>query len=158
MHEVFDLPNKRGLSNLLLEKLSDHDMLGLIQETGIPGLDLLTAGPATQASAHLLYSPDLGAFLALAKNDYDMVLVDTPPMLHMSDARVVGDLADAVVLIARASQTSRTALIAAKDQFLEDRIPVLGTILNAWDPTHSHTDYYKYHGDHYYKAPIRRDD
>ena len=135
IHEAFDLPNARGLSNLLREQLPEESMFSLTQETTVPGLDVLTAGSATEAAAHLLYSPSLNLLLRRARTLYDLVLIDTPPMLQMPDARVVGALADAVVLIVRAAQTNRATLISAQERFLEDRTNVLGTILNGWDPT-----------------------
>ena len=144
IHEVFDLPNRRGLSNLLWEQLPEEGMAALIQETAIPGLDVLTAGSATESAPHLLYSPSLSVLLRSAKEVYDLVLIDTPPMLQMPDARVVGALADAVVLIVRAAQTERAMLSAAQQRFLEDRTSVLGTILNGWDPTGNvHDGYYR---------------
>jgi Mrp family chromosome partitioning ATPase len=63
-----------------------------------------------------------------------MVLIDTPPMLQLTDARIVSRHSDGVILVARAGQTARETLLAAKERFQEDRIPVLGSILNDWDP------------------------
>jgi Mrp family chromosome partitioning ATPase len=114
----------------------------LIRETSVPGLHVLTGGSATQAAAHLLYSPNFGLLIQECKNEYDMILIDTPPTLQMTDARVAGRLADAVVLIARAGRTTRDSLLAVKDRFVEDRIRVLGTILNDWDTKRSGDGYY----------------
>jgi len=93
----------------------------------------------------LLYSPNLPELLAKLKREYDMVLIDTPPMLQMTDARVIGRLTDAVILVARAEQTTRDAIVAASQRFSEDRIRVLGTILNGWDPKRSPNGYYGYY-------------
>jgi succinoglycan biosynthesis transport protein ExoP len=81
-----------------------------------------------------------------------MVLIDTPPMLHMTDARVIGRLADAVVLVARAEQTTRDAIVAASQRLSEDGIRVLGTILNDWDPNRSLAGPYGYYKTGYYYA------
>jgi Mrp family chromosome partitioning ATPase len=84
-----------------------------------------------------------------------MVLLDTPPMLQMTDARVVGRMMDAVILVARAEQTTRDALMAATKRLAEDRIRVLGTILNDWNPKRSANGYYGYYRDSYnYKTRI----
>lgn len=152
MHEIFDLSNKRGLSNLLRDELNEESLLSTIQQTAIPGLAVLTAGSATNSVSHLLYSPCLGALLRSAKTRYDLVLVDTPPMLHMPDARVVGALSDAVVLIVRASQTDRTTLISAQERFMEDRTNVLGTILNGWDPTKNQSGHSYYREYQHYRT------
>jgi Mrp family chromosome partitioning ATPase len=63
-------------------------------------------------------------------------------MLQMTDARILGRQADAVILVARAGHTSRDALTAVKDRFEEDRITVLGSILNNWDPSRASANYY----------------
>jgi polysaccharide biosynthesis transport protein len=144
MHEIFDLQNERGLADLLREEFSEEALKGLIQETRVAGLHVLTGGPPTHAAAHLLYSPNFAALIAKFKKEYDMIFIDTPPMLQMTDARVAGRLADAVVLVARAGQTTRDAMVAAKERFGEDRIRVLGSILNDWDPKRSPGAYYGY--------------
>ncbi len=82
-----------------------------------------------------------------------MIFVDTPPMLQMTDARVVGRLADAVILVARAEQTTRDAIIAAQQRFAEDRVRVLGTVLNDFDPKMSRNGHYgNYRGSSYYNT------
>jgi len=81
-----------------------------------------------------------------------MILIDTPPMLQMTDARVAARMADAVILVARSSLTTRDVLLAAKDRLREDRIPILGAILNDWDPKQSPGGYYGYYRSNYYKA------
>lgn len=151
MHQVFEVDNARGLSDLLKEEVLSYEAVSnLVQTTRIPGLHILPSGPSTHAAANLLYSPHLTALLAKFKQEYDMVLIDTPPMLTMTDARVIGRSADAVVLVARAEQTTRDAIMAVNNRFSEDRIRVLGTILNGWDPKRSANGYYGYGNNAYY--------
>ncbi len=156
MHDVFHLSNERGLSDLLrMEHVSEDVFSQLVQRTAVPGLHVLTSGPSTHAAANLLYSPHLARVLAKFREQYDMVLVDTPPMLQMTDARVAGQLADAVILVARAEKTTRDALMAANQRLKEDKIRVLGTVLNDWNPKNSPGGYYgSYTGKYYssYKA------
>jgi Mrp family chromosome partitioning ATPase len=72
--------------------------------------------------------------------------------LQMTDARVLGRMVDAAILVTRAKQTTRDALVAATKRFAEDRIRVLGTILNDWNPKRSQNGYYGYYRDvGYYK-------
>jgi len=155
MHELFDIPNDRGLSDLLQGPPSVNGTLeaalrGIVQETSIPGLHVLPSGPSTHAAANLLYSPNLAEIFKKFRHEFDMVLVDTPPMLNITDARVAGRLADAVVFVARAGRTTRDAALAAHQRFAEDRIPILGTILNDWDPAKAPGGYYGDHGGSYY--------
>ncbi len=151
VHGVFGLTNERGLSDLLAEPtLSEEAIDSRIQKTDIPGIDVLPSGPSTHVAANLLYSPNLADTVKRLRKQYDMVLIDTPPMLQMTDARVIGRLADAVILVARAEQTTRDAIVAASQRFSEDRIRVLGTILNDWDPKRSLNGYYGYYKTAYY--------
>lgn len=146
LHDLFELPNERGLSELLREPtLSPEVIAKSIQQTRVPGLSVLTAGATTQSAANLLHSDNLGELLDKLKDQYDMVLIDTPPMLQIADARLIGRHADAVVLVARAEKTTRDAIIAAYQRLAEDRIRVLGTVLNDWNPRRSPAGYYGYY-------------
>ena len=79
------------------------------------------------------------------KEEFDFVLIDTPPVLPVADARVIAGLADGVVLVARARQTTRNAAEAARHRLGADGIRVVGMILNDWDPSSStHTYYAEY--------------
>jgi capsular exopolysaccharide synthesis family protein len=146
LHNLFGLENNFGLADLLKAPiLLDEAIAMVIQPTAVPGLSVMTSGSPTLSAANLLHSANLGELFAKLKQQYDMVLVDTPPMLQMADARLVGRYADAVVLVARAGHTTRDAILAANQRFSEDRIRVLGTILNDWDPKRSPTGYYGYY-------------
>ena len=146
LHDLFGVGNDRGLADLLKEPgLSEDAIAKSIQPTRVPGLSVLTSGAPSLSAANLLHSPNLNELFAKLKTQFDMVLIDTPPMLQMADARLVGRVADAVVLVARAGQTTRDAILAAYQRFSEDRIRVLGTILNDWDPKQSPSGYYGYY-------------
>ena len=150
LHKIFDLPNDRGLSDLLQERpLPPGALEGIVQETSIPRLFVVTSGPASMAAANLLYSGNLPELLSYWKKEYDMVLVDTPPMLQMPDARVVARSVDGVVIVARAGHTTRDAALAARQRFTEDNTRVLGTILNGWNPKNSPNGYYGYYSGYY---------
>jgi polysaccharide biosynthesis transport protein len=81
---------------------------------------------------------------------FDAVLIDTPPMLHLPDARVLGKHSDAVILVLRAGETTRDAAVAACQRFREDGTPVLGTILNGWNPAVNGYGYDNRYYDSYY--------
>jgi len=152
LHKVFDLPNSWGLSDLLREKnsLAELPLEALARPTQIPDLYVLPSGPGTVSISNLLYSPRLPELLERLRREFDTVLIDTPPMLQIADARVLGQFADAAILVLRAGQTSRDAALAAKERFAEDNIPLLGTILNDWKPSAAGGKYYDYK--YYYGA------
>lgn len=142
IHSLFELPNERGLSTFLREPAPTSETLeGLVQGTYIPNLFVLPSGPATPSAASLLHAPHLEELLSNCRKEFDTIIIDTPPAQEMSDARVLGSLADAVILVVRAGQTPRLAAAAVAQRFAEDNTRILGAILNDWDPRRSPRGY-----------------
>jgi capsular exopolysaccharide synthesis family protein len=140
IHDIFDIENTAGLSEVLAGKT----ML-TVRETRVPNLYLLPAGGSSDGN--LLFKPALGELIKRLRNEFDMVLIDTPPMLQMPDARVLGRHADAMILVIRAARTSRDAARLACARLAEDGVPLLGTILTDWNAKASVAygyDSYKY--------------
>jgi Mrp family chromosome partitioning ATPase len=76
------------------------------------------------------------------REEFHTVIIDTPPLLQMADARILGKVADAVVLVVRSAQTTRDEASTAVLRLAEDGTRVLGSVLNEWDPRKtSHTGY-----------------
>jgi capsular exopolysaccharide synthesis family protein len=150
--EIFSTPNETGLCDLLAGEgaINGRDIDSAIHATQVEGLWLLPSGRSSAISTSLLSSPRLGQLIDHVRQSYDMVLIDTPPMLHIPDARVFGELADAVVLVMRAGQTTGDAAQSSMERLAADAIPVLGTVLNDWDPRRSSRyGYYRDYGRHY---------
>jgi len=148
LHDIFNVPNTWGLSDLLREKspLDTCPLAAIARKTEIPNLSLLPGGPGAVSIANLLYSNRMAMLLERLRKEFDIVLIDTPPMLHIADARILGRLTDGAILIVRASKTTREAARAAKQRLVDDGIPILGTILNAWDLKASKRYGYSYYG------------
>jgi capsular exopolysaccharide synthesis family protein len=135
MHQVFAIPNERGLSSILSDDRVAPDAFdGIIHETPMEGLYILPSGPPSQSAGELVYSGVLPELLSQLKSEFDTVLIDSPPILPVPDARVIGRYSDAVVLVAKANHTSRNAVSAARQILFEDGARVLGLILNDWNP------------------------
>ena len=134
IHEVFGLPNARGLTTLLaMEHAPSVDRLKeCVQPTPVPRVFALTAGPRHSLGSGLLYSRALAPLLDVCRQHFDMVLIDSPPMLQIPDARLLGRVADGIVLVARAERTTTDEVLAVRQRLIADGTPVLGTILNAW--------------------------
>jgi polysaccharide biosynthesis transport protein len=135
LHNLFELSNSWGLSDLLREKtiLRDNPIEALARPTKISGLWVLPSGPGTLSISNLLYSERMAQLLDRFRGEFDTILIDTPPMLTISDARILGRLADAAILVIRAGHTTKDAAMTAKARLTDDGIRVLGTILNRWD-------------------------
>jgi succinoglycan biosynthesis transport protein ExoP len=157
LHTVFSVGNEFGLSDLLIEPnpLDPARVRPACIETAIPGVYLLPSGGSRGQAATLLHSPRLPELLAACRESFDAVLIDTPPVGNLADARVVAQRADGLILVARSGVTSRDAARLAKSRFEEDGSPLLGSILNCWDPSASgqghyygyYDGYYRYYGD-----------
>ncbi|MCU1275007.1 MAG: lipopolysaccharide biosynthesis, partial [Bryobacterales bacterium] len=152
IHELFDLKNDCGLSDLLKARtpLNRDPVDVMVQHTEVPGLYALPSGSVEAGASDLLYSPRLAELLIKMRGVFDTILIDTPPMLHLPDARVLGKLSDAVVMVLRAGETTRDVAGAACQRFREDGTPLLGTILNGWNPALNGYGYDYKHYEAYY--------
>jgi Mrp family chromosome partitioning ATPase len=119
----------------------------------------MPAGHSGAGDPTLLHSGRLAEIVQICRGLYDVVIIDTPPMMTMADARLVARHSDGVVLVARATRTSRDSLRDAYRRFSEDGSRVLGAILNDWNPKKSgRYGYYRYYSKykHYYARPEKQ--
>jgi polysaccharide biosynthesis transport protein len=152
LHRIFQLDNGRGLSTVLLKMAAlnqDKSVGGIIRETALPGLSILTSGPSTSAATSLLYTPYTRKLLQYMRGQFDLILIDTPPALHIPDARVLGAMADGVVTVIWAGHTTRVAAVTTCQRLREDGSRLLGTVLNDWDPRSASRDYAYYDLEYY---------
>jgi succinoglycan biosynthesis transport protein ExoP len=136
LNSVFGVGNNWGLSDVLRGDgaLENVSVSHLVRETEVAGLYLLPGGSCGVTPSNLFYSPRMATLLKKLRAEFDMILMDAPPMIHLADARVLGHLSDGVVLVIRAGQTTTESALSACQRFAEDGTRVLGTILNSWDP------------------------
>jgi len=127
IHRTFNLDNAIGLTDVLHGRTTFKDA---IRQTEIPKLDVLTSGTTLQNSSELLSSVATKTFIKDVKRQYDTVLIDVPPVLDATDARVVAHLCDSVIIVICKGKT--------KQQYATESIRVLqfvkaniaGVILN----------------------------
>ncbi|MGO4881128.1 MAG: GumC family protein [Bryobacteraceae bacterium] len=153
MHNVFGVKNDgNGLSEILLrqQSLEQAPAEGAVRETYIPNLYVMPAGRSRFNAASLLHSERLPELLRGLRQEFDTILIDTPPMVNIPDARVMARLADGVILVLRSAHTTRDAALLAKQRFLDDGIPVMGTILNNWNPNTPGYGYYRNYYEGYF--------
>jgi succinoglycan biosynthesis transport protein ExoP len=135
LHQTYAASNDQGLTNLLLEDapLDANTVAGMLHSTNVDRLWLLSGGPDSAHLLSLLHSERLPELVAHLRQDFDLILIDTPPVLQFADARLFGKLADAVILVVRSGYTTRNMAMAAKARFMDDGLPIIGTILNDWN-------------------------
>jgi capsular exopolysaccharide synthesis family protein len=141
LSKAFSIGNEDGLSLYLAGHVSPWPK---IHETDIPNLYLAAGGPVPPNPAALFHSDRLSLFLKAAVSEYQIVLVDSPPM-SISDARILGTKADGVVLVVRAGRTAKTLVRRAWATLETSGANVLGMVLNGEQPHSSSMGYYGYY-------------
>ncbi len=141
VHYSFRADNIRGLSNLLVEQATIEDA---IQETRVENLHVITSGPIPPNPAELLASKKMESLMEELKNMYDVILIDSPPVLAVTDALILSALVDGVVLVVRSKQTEIEAAQKAVELLDSSRAKLLGAILNSQDKNLSDKYYYYY--------------
>ena len=146
LHRVFDQANSWGLSDVLGEKnaIEELPVEALVRKTAVPHLYLLPSGASPDNVFSLLYSGRLERLLPRFRQEFDYVLIDAPPCLEFADARIMARCADQLLLVVRADYTDRQTAQAALRRLRLDGIPVLGVILNRWNPAYSDGYAYAY--------------
>ncbi len=136
LHKTFRVANDVGLRDILrgeVELVSRHTS-SFAKQTTVPNLSVITSGTGREEVVELLHSSRGPELLHRLAREFDVVLIDTPPMLHMADARIFASHADAAILVFRAGVTTHEQAAAARDLFVRDRVRLLGTILNDFNP------------------------
>ena len=149
LHQVFGVDNTSGLSDVLHADtpLDTLPITNVVRETEVSRLCILAGGSCGEIPSNLFYSPRMLMLLKRLRAEFDMIMIDAPPMMHLADARVLGRLADGVILVIRAGKTPAESALFARQRFAEDGTRVLGTVLNSWEPMHSGLYGYGSYGD-----------
>jgi capsular exopolysaccharide synthesis family protein len=164
VHKLFDLPpSEFGLAGVVAGEASIGTA---VHSTAIPHLDVLPCGPRPANPAELLTSPQFQAVLGELKASYDFVVVDTPPMLAVSDPAAVAPRVDGVLMVFRMTKQVRPAAERAREQLAALGANVLGVVVNGWSGSGRGYEYgYNYgytyadyeYADEYADAPSQRD-
>ncbi len=157
LHKLLGVEPSPGISELLSQRGDlPEELNAFLHQTSLPGLSVLPAGELGEASVAGWFSDNLPRLLARLRERFDVIFIDTPPSLLFPEARLAGHYADGAILVVRAGTTHRRQAAEARRQFAKDGIPVLGTILNDWDPESTGEEYYRqYYGN--YKSYFEQD-
>ena len=153
LHQLLKITNVQGLSSILAAGRDVEPR----SPNGIPNLFVLTAGGPLANPADALGSAAMSELLLRYREQYDHVIIDTPPMFHFTDAVVIGHMADGVLLVAKAGETTGEVLRRSYRTLTETHCHVLGTILNMVDFKSDPHYYSPYYGDYYRKYYNRRE-
>lgn len=145
LHRIFAADNRRGLTDLILDP--DAPLAALTHETGVDGLHLLPSGPLPPNPSELLHTQGFRRALARLLESYDRVIFDSPPIIAVTDAQILGQQVDGTVLVVRAGETRRPLLAKAVSLLRAVNVNILGGLLNNLEVTRGGygQTYYQYH-------------
>ena len=137
LHRVFGVDNVFGVRNILRGEVDLESVAVemLTVKTHIPNVALIPAGGGSEDVVELLHSSHLEDLLTRLSREFDVVLIDTPPILHMADARIFAAKSDGAILVCRAGTTVHDQAADARDLFDHDGVRLIGSILNDYDPS-----------------------
>jgi succinoglycan biosynthesis transport protein ExoP len=153
VHLRFRIANKVGLTSVLTGKAGLEE--AIVPVTALPSLHILPAGPIAPMPAELLGSLQMQRLVEGLRSSYDFILIDTPPVLTVTDAAVLVSVSDGVVLVLRYGQATRNVVARASEILLRSGAHLLGVVLNAVDLQSS--DYAEYYGrayNDYYQSRV----
>ena len=125
-HRLFKLQNK-GLSNCIV---TGKDVLEIVQSSGTPGLDILTSGPVAPNPSEILASVRMKEVINELREKYDYVLIDTPPVLPVTDALIVSSIVDGTILLTAWNQITPAMAKEAKNRLEQAGAKIIGAIMN----------------------------
>lgn len=126
-HKIFQIERNVGLSNVLAEQASLREALF---QTDVPGLDVLPCGPIPSNPSEILNSQSFADVLAELSSKYDHVLLDSPPLMPVTDSRILAANCDATLLAVRAEKTGRKAAVYTRDVLRSVGARLLGVVVN----------------------------
>ncbi|WP_028255694.1 CpsD/CapB family tyrosine-protein kinase [Veillonella magna] len=139
-HKKFEI-EQDGLTNTLVRgKALD----ALVQHDVFPNLDILTSGPIPPNPSELLGSHKMAEVIAWARDHYDYVLIDLPPILAVADAAVIGNMVDGVLMVVASGSMTPNEAMDAKKRLQQAGVTILGVILNKM-PQQRRYGYYQYY-------------
>jgi len=145
-HYTFGASNQKGLSTAAVNDVSAEE---LVVRTEFDMLDLITSGPIPPNPSELLSSRKLSQFTETLKFQYEMIIMDSPPLLSVTDAQILSKSADGVILITDVENNNRNHLLEAKDLLNKADANIIGLVLNNRDAKYrSKDDYYYYQASH----------
>ena len=151
LHKLFKLSNRIGLSDYFIR--TPEKMTGVVKKTRVNGLNIITSGSLPPNPSELLSSSKMQDVLSLLEKHFDMVLLDSPPLLAVTDALILAKSVNGVLLVVDPKKTKRGAIRQAIEQLQRLDTRLLGVVLNNIKVKRSS---YYYNRDYYYSKQYGR--
>jgi capsular exopolysaccharide synthesis family protein len=142
IHRALNLKNDAGMSTFLS---GNAELSSVIQASSIRNLSVITSGPIPPNPAELVGSPRMKESLSFLGSSVNYVVIDTPPVLSVADARILGTVADGVILVVKSGSTPRNAVLHTRLLLEGINVRIIGILLNKVDITAGHYPRYYYY-------------
>lgn len=143
LHKIFDIPNEKGLSNLLLENV-ETKFKSYVKKTKIDNLYLLPKGVVPPNPSELLNSPKTKSLLKVLSDKFDYIILDGTPINGLTDSLILTKYVDKTVIVASVNYTKTNELEFTKKSLISVGADIAGVIVNRTPDTHS-----SYYGNYY---------
>ncbi|SKA88644.1 capsular exopolysaccharide family [Caloramator quimbayensis] len=144
VHKKLEISNQTGLTNVLIAEVSLKDAVKEISEN----FYVLTTGTRPPNPAEIIASSKMQNFIESLKEQFDYIIIDTPPILMVTDAQILSKYADGTLLVVSSGEADKNAAVKAKELLLKVDANILGVVLNKLDT--SRKGYYGYYYHYYY--------
>jgi tyrosine-protein kinase Etk/Wzc len=153
IHSIFQTERYPGLSDYLFSNVGFEDVL---RKSKLENLDLITSGTIPPNPSELLGSKQMLEFLEMLKTRYDVVILDSPPFISVTDAEILSRITDGTILVVRATKTPFDAFLRTVDRIVSNDVhKFLGSVLNNFSIKSAYGYYYNYY--YYYSKPEGKD-
>ncbi|MBC7909118.1 MAG: polysaccharide biosynthesis tyrosine autokinase [Pyrinomonadaceae bacterium] len=158
LHDLLDVDNSRGLSTILASKLTEAEMLSMIEQNEKSGLYVLPSGPIPPNPAELTGSEQMRRLVAVLESNFDHVVIDSPPIGSFTDGVLIGTMVDGVLLVVHGGRASKGVVRRSRQVLQEVGAKIFGVVLN--NVNLSTKDYYYkyYYNNNYYKTDSDTDE
>lgn len=148
-HKVLNTKNEVGLSTYLSRDIPLDEVVQEAEE--IPNLHVIPAGPVPPNPSELLSSVKLRILLSQLQDQYDHIVIDSPPVIHVTDALIISPQVDGVALVVKSGHTPREAVVRSKQALIDVNAKIFGVVLNHVD-LEREGYYYNYKYSYYHQA------
>lgn len=147
VHKNFDIGNEEGLVNILVEGVFSEAVISELDD--VPNLKIIPSGPLPPNPSEILASNAMNNLISRLKREYDIILFDAPPVCSVTDAALLSNIADGVILVIAAANTQIESAKLAKKLLQKVGANILGVVLTKVDKSKSRS--YYYYNDNYYE-------
>ncbi len=149
IHSIFQTERYPGLSDYLFSNVGSEE---IIRKTKLENMDFISSGTIPPNPSELLGSKQMSEFLTHFESIYDIIVLDSPPYISVTDAEILSRISDGTILVCRANKTPMDAFLRAHDRIVENEDhKFLGSVLNNFSVKSAYGYYYNYY--YYYSKP-----